>query len=132
MKLVKIQNEVKIISKLKTEDIKRLKAINKNVQYDDKGKPILGVDIGTNGSINSTSITFNETTEDGYAMLTMVCASENETPANGDLLKDFTERYVNIIDKLTAFEPAAWTVLDSLDTRINEIVENAETIHING
>ena len=51
MKLVKIQNEVKIISKLKTEDIKRLKAINKNVQYDDKGKPILGVDIGTNGAL---------------------------------------------------------------------------------
>ena len=132
MKLVKIQNEVKIISKLKTEDIKRLKAINKNVQYDDKGKPILGVDIGTNGNINSTSITFNETTEDGYAMLTMCYTSENETTDNGDLLKDFTERYINIIDKLTAFEPAALTVLDSLDTRINEIVENAETIHING
>ena len=132
MKLVKIQNEVKIISKLKTDDIKRLKAINKNVQYDDKGKPILGVDLGTNGSINSTSITFNETTEDGYAMLTMVYASENEAPENEDLLKSFTERYINIIDKLTAFEPAALTVLDSLDTRINEIVENAETIHING
>lgn len=132
MKLVKIQNEVKIISKLKTEDIKRLKAINKNVQYDDKGKPILGIDLGTNGSINSTSITFNETTEDGYAMLTMCYTSENEASENEDLLKSFTEQYINIIDKLTAFEPAALTVLDSLDTRINEIVENAETIHING
>ena len=132
MKLVKIQNEVKLISKLKTEDIKRLKAIGKNVQYNDKGKPIFGVDIGANGNINSTSVTFNETTEDGYAMLTSVYVSENDIPENEDLLKNFAERHINIIDKLTTFEPAALTVLDSLDTRLNEIVENAETIHING
>lgn len=132
MKLVKVQNEVKIISKLKVEDIKRLMAIGKNVQYNEKGKPIFGVDFSSTGAISTfDSITFNETTDNGYAMLTVV-APTNDNNTDTDIIKDFAEHYVCVIDKLTAFEQAAETILNELDSKINNIVDNAETIQING
>ena len=130
MKLVKVQNEVKVISKLTVAQVKRLKALNKNVMYDDKGKVIFGVDFSTTGNINNNSITFNEPAENNCAMLTMVYAPDDSEAT--DLLKSFAETYIKAIDNLSAFEQTAEEILNNVDSRINEIVDNAETIHING
>lgn len=127
MKLIKIQNEIKVVSELTPDEIERLAKAKKNVLTDNCGKPIFGVSRGSS-SFNEKNATFDETSDSGKAMLTIVCTKED--CENCDILSKFTEDFIAAIENLQNFEGYAKEVLTDLDARIKAITENATEITI--
>lgn len=132
MKITKIQNEFKIISSLTVEEIERLANANQDVLYEDK-KPVYGISVTKNcPTFNGKSVAFNERSDSGKAMLTMVCDPETEAMFgnNEDAIKHFTENNLEAINNLISAEPKFKAALETLDARVAEVVENIEIINV--
>lgn len=131
MKVVKIQNEFKIISALKPEEIKKLMKTNKNVLYEDK-KPIFGIAVGNNASFTAKDATFNEVSDKGYAMLTICCDPEFAAQFKNDdeAIKSFTEENLAALNSLNAAETELTASVKAINDNITTIVKDIKTINI--
>lgn len=131
MKVVKIQNEFKIISTLKPEEIQKLVRANKNVLYEDK-KPIFGIAVGPNPSFTAKDATFNEVSDKGYAMLTLACspAFEAQFENDAEAIKAFTEQHLAALNNCKAAETEFIAALTAINENISTIVEEIKTINI--
>lgn len=131
MKLVKIQHEIKIISALKPEDIKKLMKAGKNVLYKDN-KPVFGIAVGETASFTAKDATFNQTSDKGFAMLTMesdpdyVKAFENDEAA----IKAFTEEHLAALNNLKAAEAEFTSILETINANIASIVKDVKTVSV--
>ena len=130
MKITKIQNEFKIISDLTPEEIQKLAKARQNVLYEDK-KPVFGVAFSeTTGQFDAKAVTFNEVSDSGFAMLTIVMPVECNEMSNEDAIKAFSEDNYDIINALSAAEPVFKTTLAAIDTRVSEIVDSVNIITV--
>ena len=130
MKITKIQNEFKIISSLTPEEIQKLAKARQNVLYEDK-KPVFGIGMSnTNGQFDAKAVTFNEISDSGFAMLTVVMPAECDGMTNEEAIKAFSEDNYDAINALSAAEPAFKNTLDSIDARVSEITENITVINV--
>lgn len=131
MKIVKIQNEFKIISALKPEEIKKLMKVNKNVLYEDK-KPVFGIAVGTNPSFTAKDATFNEVSDKGYAMLTLSCDPDFAAQFENDneAIKSFTEENLAPLNNLTAAENEFIASIKTINENITTLVKDIKTINI--
>lgn len=130
MKITKIQNEFKIISSLTPEEIQKLAKARQNVLYEDK-KPVFGIGMSnTNGQFDAKAVTFNEVSDSGFAMLTVIMPAECDGMTNEEAIKAFSEDNYDAINALSAAEPAFKNTLDSIDARVSEITENITVINV--
>lgn len=129
MKITKIQNEFKVISSLTPEQIKRLEKTGKNVIHEDK-KPVYGISFSTAGlaSFTGKSATFNEVSDSGKAMLTMVCASDFNN--SEEATASFVENNLEAVNNLSEAEAQFESILECLDARVDEIKNNITTISV--
>lgn len=131
MKVVKIQNEFKIISTLKPEEIQKLAKAGKNVLYEDK-KPVFGIAVGSTPSFTAKDATFNQTSDKGYAMITVSCDAEygKKFENDAEAIKDFTEENLAALNNLKAAEVEFSAILASLNSNIDAIVKDIKTVSI--
>ena len=130
MKITKIQNEFKIISSLTPEEIQKLAKAKQNVLYEDK-KPVFGIGMSnTNGQFDAKAVTFNEVSDSGFAMLTVIMPVEYDGMTNEEAIRAFSEDYYDAINALSAAEPAFKSTLNSIDARVSEITENITVINV--
>ncbi len=131
MKVVKIQNEFKIISTLKPEEIQKLAKAGKNVLYEDK-KPVFGIAVGATPSFTAKDATFNQTSDKGYAMITVSCDAEygKKFENDAEAIKDFTEENLAALNNLKAAEVEFSAILASLNSNIDAIVKDIKTVSI--
>lgn len=130
MKIVKIQNEFKIISALKPEEIQKLAKAGKNVLYEDK-KPVFGIAVGT-PSFTAKDATFDQTSDKGYAMLTLACdpAYEKQFKSDEEAIKAFTEQNLAALNNLKAAEVEFASALETINANINAIVKDIKTVNV--
>ena len=122
----------KIISALKPEEIQKLAKAGKNVLYEDK-KPVFGIAVSTtNPSFTAKDATFNEVSDKGYAMITLVCDPKHaETFENdAEAIKAFTEDNLAAINNLKAAEAEFASALETINNNINAVVKDIKTINI--
>ena len=132
MKITKIQNEFKIISSLTVEEIERLAKAGQDVIYEDK-KPVYGISVSRCcPTFNGKSVAFNEVSDSGKAMLTMVCDPETEELFGNaeDAIRHFTENNLEAINNLVSAEPKFKAALEALDKRVAEVVKNVDVITV--
>ena len=131
MKIVKIQNEFKIISSMKPEEIKRLVKANKNVLYEDK-KPVFGINFSENTSFTAKDATFNQVSDNGHAMLTVVCDEKfyAQFESDEEAIRSFTEDYLAALTNLKAAEAEFTATLNTLNSNVNAIVNEIKTVNI--
>ena len=130
MKITKIQNEFKIISSLTPEEIQKLAKAKQNVLYEDK-KPVFGIGMSnTNAQFDAKAVTFNEVSDSGFAMLTLVMPVECNEITNEEAIKAFSENNYEAINALAAAEPEFKTILNSIDARVSEITGNINVINV--
>ena len=132
MKIVKIQNEFKIISAMKPEEIKTLAKAGKNVLYEDK-KPVFGISFSeTNASFTAKDATFNQVSDTGYAMLTLACDTEFYAQFNSEeeAIKHFTEENLAALTSLRAAETNFGAELASLNDSVKAIAKEVTSVNI--
>lgn len=131
MKVTKIQNEFKIISALKPEEIQKLTKAGKNVLYEDK-KPVFGIAFGNTASFTAKDTTFNQVSDKGYAMLTLACDPEYATQFENEAeaIKAFTEENLAALNNLKAAETEFAAILTTINANISAIVKEIKTIAV--
>lgn len=132
MKIVKIQNEFKIISSLKPEEIKRLVKAGKNVLYEDK-KPVFGINVSENlPSFTAKDATFNQVSDNGYAMLTLSCDQDfyEQFESDEKAIAHFTEDNLAALTNLKAAESVYASELGCLNDSVKALTKEIETISI--
>ena len=131
MKIVKIQNEMKVISSLKPEDIKKLVKAGKNVLHKEC-RPVYGVNFSeTTASFTGKSVTFNQVSDSGYAMLTVECCPTCTAGESDEaIIRSFAENYLEAINNLKAAEPEFTASLETLNGTIDSIIDSAMSINI--
>lgn len=132
MKIVKIQNEFKIISALTVEEINRLVAAHQNVLFEDK-KPVFGIAVSEkNGSFTSKDATFNEVSDNGHAMLTMACSTDymSQFATEAEAINAFIEANLGAIQNLKSAENAFKAVLESLNASVETLAKETKVINV--
>lgn len=132
MKLVKIQNTFKVISDLKTAEVERLVRAGQNVIFEDK-KPVFGIAVNeSTASFTGKDATFNQTSDKGYAMLTVECSPEYlaQFASEEEAIKNFAEEHLEAIHNLTAAEPAFRSIIENLNSSVEAITAETKIINI--
>lgn len=132
MKLVKIQNTIKIISDLKTDEVLRLVNAGKNVLYNEHKKPVYGINYADCPSFRGKEATFNQTSDKGFAMLTLECDQDYYASfaTEKEAIEAFAEANLEAIHNLKAAEAEFKAIISSLNSSVKEIVDTTKIITI--
>ena len=130
MKIIRVGNDIHVVSTIKAETLKTLEKVGQNIVKltSADGETRKAFAFQTTGASNKSTAVFDSVTNDGYAEMIFICTAE---PGEAST-EDFIDSHLEMLNNIKEAEAKLKAVALAREDDIAEIKNRVQVITVNG